>query len=168
VLKEGVGRGFRQQGKIAKLLRFAAPHRHATKTVSLADYIGRMKEGQDKIYYITADSFAAAKNSPHLEIFRKKGIEVLLLSDRVDEWLVGNLHRVRRQAAEVGRQGRSSIWASSRTKPRRRSTRPTPWSRGSTANPTKTASPTGPTCCSSRRCWQKAASSTIRRALCGG
>ena len=62
-----------------------------TETVSLADYVGRMKEGQDKIYYVTADTFDAAKNSPHLEVFRKKGIEVLLLSDRVDEWVVGHL-----------------------------------------------------------------------------
>jgi molecular chaperone HtpG len=59
--------------------------------VSLADYIGRMKEGQDKIYFVTAETFNAAKNSPHLEVFRKKGIEVLLLTDRVDEWVVGNL-----------------------------------------------------------------------------
>jgi len=64
----------------------------ADQTVSLEDYISRMKEGQDKIYYITADSHTAAKNSPHLEVFRKKGIEVLLLSDRVDEWLTNSLH----------------------------------------------------------------------------
>jgi len=92
VLKEGVGEDFANRDKIAKLLRFASTHSDtADETVSLADYIGRMKEGQDKIYYVTADSFTAARNSPHLEIFRKKGIEVLLLSDRVDEWVVAHL-----------------------------------------------------------------------------
>ncbi|MCK6387488.1 MAG: molecular chaperone HtpG [Zoogloea sp.] len=92
VLKEGVGEDHANKEKIAGLLRFASTLADtADETVSLADYIGRMKEGQDKIYYVTADSFNAAKNSPHLEIFRKKGIEVLLLSDRVDEWVVGNL-----------------------------------------------------------------------------
>ena len=88
VLKEGPGEDFANKDQIAKLLRFATTHNDSEKQdVSLADYIARMKEGQEKIYYITADSFAAAKNSPHLEIFRKKGIEVLLLTDRVDEWL---------------------------------------------------------------------------------
>jgi molecular chaperone HtpG len=92
VLKEGVGEDFANKDKIAKLLRFASTHNDTTdETVSLADYVSRMKEGQDKIYYVTAETFNAAKNSPHLEIFRKKGIEVLLLSDRVDEWVVGHL-----------------------------------------------------------------------------
>ncbi|MGC2049222.1 MAG: molecular chaperone HtpG [Gallionella sp.] len=92
VLKEGTGQDFANQGKIAGLLRFASTHADtAEETVSLADYIGRMKDGQDKIYYITADTFNAARNSPHLEVFRKKGIEVLLLSARVDEWVVGSL-----------------------------------------------------------------------------
>lgn len=92
VLKEGVGQDFNNQDKIAGLLRFASTHQDsAAETVSLADYIGRMKEGQDAIYYITAETFNAAKNSPHLEVFRKKGIEVLLLSSRVDEWVVGSL-----------------------------------------------------------------------------
>ena len=92
VLKEGTGQDFSNQGKIAGLLRFASTHADtAEETVSLANYIGRMKDGQDKIYYITADTFNAAKNSPHLEVFRKKGIEVLLLSARVDEWVVGSL-----------------------------------------------------------------------------
>lgn len=92
VLKEGVGQDFTNQDKIAGLLRFASTHEDsAAETVSLADYIGRMKEGQDAIYYITAETFNAAKNSPHLEVFRKKGIEVLLLSSRVDEWVVGSL-----------------------------------------------------------------------------
>jgi molecular chaperone HtpG len=92
VLKEGVGEDFANKDKIAGLLRFASTHNDtADQTVSLADYISRMKEGQEKIYFVTADTFNAAKNSPHLEIFRKKGIEVLLLSDRVDEWVVGHL-----------------------------------------------------------------------------
>jgi molecular chaperone HtpG len=92
VLKEGIGEDFTNKDKIAGLLRLASTHADtAEETVSLADYLGRMKEGQDKIYYITADTFNAAKNSPHLEVFRKKGIEVLLLSDRVDEWVVSNL-----------------------------------------------------------------------------
>ena len=92
VLKEGVGEDHSNQEKIAGLLRFATSRADtAEEIVSLADYIARMKEGQDSIYYITADSFNAAKNSPHLEVFRKKGIEVLLLSARVDEWVVGSL-----------------------------------------------------------------------------
>ena len=92
VLKEGVGEDFANKEKIAGLLRFASTQADTpAQIVSLKDYIGRMKEGQEKVYYVTADSFNAAKNSPHLEIFRKKGIEVLLLSDRVDEWVVGHL-----------------------------------------------------------------------------
>jgi molecular chaperone HtpG len=92
VIKEGVGQDFANKDKIAGLLRFASTHSDTpAETVSLSDYIDRMKEGQDKIYYITADTFNAAKNSPHLEVFRKKGIEVLLLSARVDEWVVGSL-----------------------------------------------------------------------------
>jgi len=92
VLKEGVGEDPSNRDEIAKLLRFAGTHAGTgAEDVSLADYVGRMKEGQDRIYYVTAESFPAAKGSPHLEIFRKRGIEVLLLSDRVDEWLVANL-----------------------------------------------------------------------------
>jgi molecular chaperone HtpG len=92
VLKEGVGEDHANKDKIAGLIRFASTHGDGDKQiVSLADYIGRMKEGQEKIYFVTADTFNAAKNSPHLEIFKKKGIEVLLLSDRVDEWVVGHL-----------------------------------------------------------------------------
>jgi molecular chaperone HtpG len=92
VLKEGVGEDFANKERIAKLLRFASTHTDTPdETVSLADYVARMKEGQEKIYFVTAESFTAAKNSPHLEIFRKKGIEVLLLSDRVDEWVSGHL-----------------------------------------------------------------------------
>ena len=99
VLKEGVGEDFANKEKIAGLLRFASTHTDTTEgsakppeqTVSLADYVARMKPEQEKIYYVTAETFNAAKNSPHLEVFRKKGIEVLLLSDRVDEWVVSHL-----------------------------------------------------------------------------
>lgn len=92
VLKEGVGEDFANKERIGKLLRFATTHDDAeAQTVSLAEYAARMKEGQDKIYYITADTFNAARNSPHLEVFRKKGVEVLLLTDRVDEWVVSHL-----------------------------------------------------------------------------
>jgi len=92
VLKEGPGEDFGNKEKIAGLLRFASTHADTDEeSVSLKGYIARMKDGQEHIYYVTADSFAAAKHSPHLEIFRKKGIEVLLLSDRVDEWLVSGL-----------------------------------------------------------------------------
>jgi molecular chaperone HtpG len=93
VMKEGPGEDFANRERIAKLLRFASTHTDSPEQeVSLDDYIARMREGQESIYYVTADSFAAAKNSPHLQIFRRKGIEVLLLSDRVDEWLVSHLN----------------------------------------------------------------------------
>ncbi|MGC9458111.1 MAG: molecular chaperone HtpG [Halothiobacillaceae bacterium] len=92
VLKEGPAEDFANREQIAKLLRFASTHADgAEQTVSLADYVGRMQEDQEEIFYIVADSHAAALGSPHLEVFRKKGIEVLLLSDRVDEWLVTHL-----------------------------------------------------------------------------
>jgi len=92
VLKEGVGEDHANKEKIAALLRFASTRADSEEQgVSFADYLARMKPGQEKIYYVTADSFLAAKNSPHLEVFRKKGIEVLLLAERVDEWLVSNL-----------------------------------------------------------------------------
>ncbi|EEZ0291582.1 TPA: molecular chaperone HtpG [Escherichia coli] len=92
VLKEGPAEDFANQEAIAKLLRFASTHTDSSaQTVSLEDYVSRMKEGQEKIYYITADSYAAAKSSPHLELLRKKGIEVLLLSDRIDEWMMNYL-----------------------------------------------------------------------------
>jgi molecular chaperone HtpG len=95
VLKEGAGEDPSNRDDIAKLLRFASTHAGTeAEDVSLADYLGRMKEGQERIYYVTAESFLAAKGSPHLEIFRKRGIEVLLLSDRVDEWLVANLREI--------------------------------------------------------------------------
>ena len=93
VLKEGVAEDFANRERIAKLLRFVSTHdERAEQMVSLDDYIARMKPEQDKIYYITADGLKAAQSSPHLEIFRKKGIEVLLLCDRIDEWLVAHLH----------------------------------------------------------------------------
>ena len=92
VLKEGIGEDASNKERIAKLLRFASTHNDSdTQTVSLADYVGRMKPEQDKIYYVTADGWTAAKNSPHLEIFRKKGLEVLLLTDRIDEWMLSFL-----------------------------------------------------------------------------
>lgn len=92
VLKEGPAEDMGNKEKIAGLLRFTSTESDSNaQTVSLDDYIGRMKEGQDKIYYVTADSYEAAKNSPHLEIFKKKGIEVLLMSDRIDEWLMSHL-----------------------------------------------------------------------------
>lgn len=91
VLKEGLGEDFANKDKIAKLLRFASTQSDAVG-VGFADYKARMKEGQEAIYYITADTLAAAKNSPQLEVFRKKGIEVLLMTDRVDEWALSFLH----------------------------------------------------------------------------
>lgn len=92
LLKEGVGEDRANQARIAKLLRFATTTTDSPEqSISLTEYVSRMKPGQDKIYYVTAETFQGAKNSPHLEIFRKKGIEVLLLSDRVDEWLVSHL-----------------------------------------------------------------------------
>jgi len=92
VLKEGVGEDFANRDRIAKLLRFASTHGESSEqNVSLADYVARMKPEQTKIYYVTADSWQAAKNSPHLEVFRKKGVEVLLMTDRVDEWMLSFL-----------------------------------------------------------------------------
>ncbi|MGB1197422.1 MAG: molecular chaperone HtpG [Thalassotalea sp.] len=92
VLKEGPAEDAGNKEQVAKLLRFASTNEDsAVQNVSLSQYIERMKEGQDKVYYVVADSFEAAKNSPHLEVFRKKGIEVLLMSDRIDEWLISHL-----------------------------------------------------------------------------
>ena len=94
VLKEGPGEDPANREQIAGLLRFSSTHNDSdVQNVSLQDYVGRMKDGQDRIYYVTAETHLAAKNSPHLEIFRKRGIEVLLLSDRIDEWLVGYLDK---------------------------------------------------------------------------
>ncbi len=93
VLKEGPAEDFANKEKIAGLLRFASTHEEGgEQSVSLADYLARAKEGQDKIYYLTGESYAQVKNSPHLEVFRKKGIEVLLLTDRIDEWLMSYLN----------------------------------------------------------------------------
>jgi molecular chaperone HtpG len=93
VLKEGIGEDFANRERLTKLYRFASTHDDGgTQNVSLAEYAGRMKEGQEAIYYVTAETLATAKNSPQLEIFKKKGIEVLLLTDRVDEWLLSHLH----------------------------------------------------------------------------
>ena len=104
--KEGVGEDHANRERVAKLLRFASTHADTdAQTVSLADYVSRMKPEQDKIYYVTADTFAAAKNSPHLEVFRKKGIEVLLLSDRIDEWVVGHLHEFEGKALQSVAKG---------------------------------------------------------------
>ena len=92
VLKEGPAEDFSNKEKVAKLLRFASTHSDgAEQNVGLVDYCGRMSEGQDAIWYVVAENHATAKNSPHLEVFRKKGIEVLLLSDRIDEWLMSHL-----------------------------------------------------------------------------
>jgi molecular chaperone HtpG len=93
VLKEGIGEDFGNRERVAKLVRFASTHGDSDEqTVSLADYVSRMKPEQSKIYYVTADNWLAAKNSPHLEVFRKKGVEVLLLTDRVDEWMLSFLN----------------------------------------------------------------------------
>lgn len=107
VLKEGPAEDFANREKIAKLFRFATTHTEkAEQTETLDAYIERMKEGQEAIYYVVADNFNTAKNSPHLEIFRKKGIEVLLLSDRVDEWLMSNLHEYEGKSfKDVGKGG---------------------------------------------------------------
>jgi molecular chaperone HtpG len=103
VLKEGIGEDFQNQERLAKLFRFASTH--ADEGVSLADYVKRMKEGQEAIYVITGDSLAAAKSSPQLEVFRKKGIEVLLLTDRVDEWLLSHLHEFEGHALQSVAKG---------------------------------------------------------------
>jgi len=106
VLKEGPGEDFTNKDKIAGLLRFSTSQANTEQqTVSLDDYLARMKPGQDVIYYITADSFASAKNSPHLEVFRKKGVEVLLLSDPVDEWLVNSLIEYKEKKLESVTKG---------------------------------------------------------------
>ena len=105
-IKEGPGEDFANKERVAGLIRFASTQTDSEEqTVSLDDYISRMKEGQEAIYYITADSFAAAKNSPHLEVFRKKGIEVLLMYDRVDEWLMSSLFEYKEKKLESVTKG---------------------------------------------------------------
>ena len=107
--------------RIAKLLRFASTHDDSeAQTVSLSDYIGRMKEGQDAIYYITADGFSAAKNSPHLEVFRKLGVEVLLMYDRVDEWVVSALTEFEGKPLQSVARGDLDLEQAGRRRPRRR------------------------------------------------
>ncbi len=106
VFKEGAGEDHANKERIAKLLRFSSTHTDTEKQdVSLADYVSRMKPGQERIYYVTADTFAAAKNSPHLEVFRKKGIEVLLLHERIDEWVVSHLHEFEGKALQSVAKG---------------------------------------------------------------
>ena len=106
VLKEGIGDDAANRERIAALLRFASTAPGEGATVSLNDYVGRMKEGQDKVYYVTADTLDGARSSPHLEIFRKKGIEVLLLTERVDEWMLSFLHEFEGKAlASVAKGG---------------------------------------------------------------
>ena len=105
-MKEGPGEDMANREQIAGLLRFSTTHDdQETQLHTLEDYIKRMKDGQEKIYYVTAESFIAAKNSPHLEIFRKKGIEVLLLSDRVDEWLTAHLTEYKEKKLESVTRG---------------------------------------------------------------
>ncbi len=103
VLKEGMGEDHANQERLAKLLRFASTH--ADSGVSLADYVGRMKEGQEAIYYVTAETLAAARHSPQLEVFRKKGIEVLLLTDRVDEWMLSHFYEFEGKALQSVAKG---------------------------------------------------------------
>ncbi len=110
VMKEGLGEDFANKEQLARLLRFSSTHTDSeTQDVSLADYVERMQEAQEAIYYITADSFAAAKNSPHLEIFRKKGIEVLLLADRVDEWMASSLTEFEGKSLKSVTQGELNL-----------------------------------------------------------
>jgi molecular chaperone HtpG len=110
VFKEGAGEDFANRERIAKLLRFASTHADGEEqNVGLADYVSRMRPGQEKIYYVTADSFGAARASPHLEVFRKKGVEVLLLSDRVDEWVVSHLTEFDGKALQSVARGRLEL-----------------------------------------------------------
>ena len=110
VFKEGSGEDSSNRERIAKLLRFASTHADSEEqNAGLADYVSRMKEGQNKIYYVTADTFGAARASPHLEIFRKKGVEVLLLSDRVDEWVVSHLTEFEGKALQSVARGRLEL-----------------------------------------------------------
>ena len=126
VLKEGFVEDPSNAEKLAKLLRVATTAGGSdAQTVSLAEYVGRMKDGQTAIYYVTADSHAAAANSPHLEIFRKKGIEVLLLGDRIDEWVVTGSPNSKASRCIRWPRARST-WARSPTRPRRRSRKKRP------------------------------------------
>ena len=112
VLKEGPGEDFANRERLAKLLRFSSTHDDSVEqTVSFAVYIARMKPGQEKIYFITGETFAAVKNSPHLEVFRKKGIEVLLLVDAVDEWLTSSLSEVEGKTLQSAAKGQLDLGA---------------------------------------------------------
>ena len=112
VIKEGVGEDFANQERIAKLLRFTSTASEGDKAdVSLADYVSRMKEGQEKIYFITAETLSAARNSPHLEVFKKKGVEVLLLTDRVDEWVASSLHQFEGKSLQSVAKGELDLGA---------------------------------------------------------
>ena len=125
VIKEGVIEDTTNKEKIAKLLRFATTHDDSDKqNVSLQQYVERMQEGQDKIYYITASSYNAAKNSPHLEIFKKKNLEVLLLSDRVDEWLVSYLNEFDGKTLQSISKGKIDIEDSEEIKEKEKSLEP--------------------------------------------
>lgn len=122
VLKEGVAEDYSNRERIAKLLRFTSTHdEREEQTVSLDDYIARMKPEQEKIYYITADGLKAAQSSPHLEIFRK-GIEVLLLHDRIDEWLTANLNEYAGKSCNLSPRA-ILIWANWKTKTKRKTTK---------------------------------------------
>ena len=124
VLKEGIGEDAANKERLAKLLRFASTANDSDEQItSFADYVARMKEGQDKIYYVTADNYAAAKNSPHLEIFRKKGVEVLLLTDRVDEWMLSFLTRTSKARNWFPSPRAAWTWARWKTKRKRKSTK---------------------------------------------
>jgi molecular chaperone HtpG len=110
VFKEGAGEDFGNRERIAKLLRFASTHTDSEEqNVSLADYVSRMKLEQDRIYYVTAHTFAAAKSSPHLEVFRRKGVEVLLMYDRVDEWVVSHLTEFEGKSLQSVAKGRLDL-----------------------------------------------------------
>jgi molecular chaperone HtpG len=110
VIKEGVVEDYANRERIAKTLRFASTHNDTeAQDVSLADYIARMKPEQEKIYFVTAESFAAAKNSPHLEVFRKKGVEVLLMYDRVDEWVTQHLTEFEKKPLQSVAKGRLEL-----------------------------------------------------------
>lgn len=118
VIKEGVIEDHANKDRVAKLCRFASTHNdNDAKNVSLEDYISRMKDGQDKIYYITAESYNAAKNSPHLEVFKQKGIEVLLLTDRVDEWVVSHLFEFEKKHLVSVAKGKLDLGALDDEKP---------------------------------------------------
>jgi len=122
VLKEGVGEDAANRDRIAKLLRFRSTAHEDEPAVALADYLARVKEGQKHIYYVTADTLEAARSSPHLEIFRKKGVEVLLLTDRVDEWMLSFLTEFEGKELTSWPRARWT-WTSSPTRPRRPSRR---------------------------------------------